>query len=1567
MNTLGLDLGTNSLGWAIVDEEKRKIIDSGVRIFPEGIQPDTIGSGDKEKSKNESRRESRQRRRHYYRKRLRKIKLLETLIRYNMCPLTYEELKLWKNWNPKEKSEGRKFPDSKEFNDWLKLNPYELRAKALYEDVSLIEFGRILYHLIQRRGFLSSRKDKDTGAIYKGDDEKAGINETLEKKGDKTLGEFLNEIRPKDNQPFSLITDNDGKEERVRARYTLRKMYIEEFERIWQRQKDNLGLEGKTATYTKTRYLEGKAKSSRNAFKIDYLRNTKGKKNVHANEVNIDGATMTEIKTKEEIPLKEFLGGRIWWEDGEMKFKSNESVLFWQRPLRSQKSLLSKCSIESRDFYDKEKKEWITIGPTPSPISHPDFERFRAWKFVNTVDIASVKSDPLKSTLTDEQREKIYEVINQKQKKKFPEIPKKLELTFDKFNYSDDTYLPHNKTISQLKPLFDEETWNKHYHGIWHCFYFYDDNDKLFEKITRDYGAKIESPDELDKIKLEDGYAGVSLKAIRNILPFLEKGYKESTAVVLGGVKNAFGDRWEYFKTTHNEMEYRIVKILRNPENKEGEAIEKIKKYLSEKENGFSFEKNDKAFNKLYHHSQQVTDKVNHDKIPEIENLRNPIVQHAVNELRRLVNELIDKYGLFEHIHVEMGRDLKAGKAKRQEITNQINDNRKKNDEAREKLTEFGLRHTRDNIQKYLLFTEIQGKAGNVVCPYTNKSISPSALLGPENAFQIEHIIPRSISLDDSFANKTLCDAKFNQLKGEKTPYQFYKENSDPNLWGGAKSWEEVAYRAFRVLPYGKAKRFTAKKDFESTDFIQRQLNDTRYISKKAKEILSRICDDVRVMPGSVTSELRHLWGLNNVLQPVKDVKLNLKTHDKEAVPHYAVLDENNKVKYALPVYNDLPQAAEDELTITGYVDKEKKFKSKYLKFSTSAGELDAGAYWAKLKINNHPQLIKRYIDRPETDEDHIALLGQVNKEKFRHNSLTKTLPAVGLDGSKKYYATFKVLDKELEPAETSKRPKAKKDELLLYGQVNGGRFKSYIYQCKTNLPDDAYWLKLKLDIEDVEFIPSENPKPEIDQNKQILITASVDNEGKLSTHVDKRYSIQKTNEPGIYWCVFDIKESPYGFTKVKNDPPKISGDEKLVEGNIWVDKYGEIRFDPKKNREDQRHHAIDAITVALAKQSYLQQLSTYYAQKDEQNRGNGAEKPQFHKPWDGFRDDVEKSVSTILIPYPKRTLTLKKVIRKIIKDGYKRRSESWAVRGEIHEKTFYGKASNIDNELKRKRVEIKKLKFKSTQGKAVYIKDIIDESLKEQILKQIRISLNDDSKTVFDRIISLEKDADSSVKKQKEITKLKSEIEDEVLNILKTKQFYRPNEGKRYKRIGKSVDIAERSPVPIRKVKVWKRLSEARVLKEKPLQYANPGENHHVLIYKDENGKLNEDIVTLWMAVERKLNNIPIYTLPEARKVDNVPKQIIEVLQKNDMFLLGLTERDLENYINNKEFLSHYLYRVQTLSSGDYYFRHHLASTLNNENEKINIKNFGSGKTGWYTYNPIKVKIDRLGNISQA
>ena len=154
---LGLDLGTNSIGWAVIEAiiENGKIakyigiVDSGVRIFPEGVEPTTIGQGDKEQSKNASRREHRQMRRQFFRKKLRKVKLMETLIDLKMCPLTIEGLHQWSKWDKSKKSEGKQFPEEPAFVEWLKLNPYELRAKASNEAVTLMELGRIFYHFIQ--------------------------------------------------------------------------------------------------------------------------------------------------------------------------------------------------------------------------------------------------------------------------------------------------------------------------------------------------------------------------------------------------------------------------------------------------------------------------------------------------------------------------------------------------------------------------------------------------------------------------------------------------------------------------------------------------------------------------------------------------------------------------------------------------------------------------------------------------------------------------------------------------------------------------------------------------------------------------------------------------------------------------------------------------------------------------------------------------------------------------------------------------------------------------------------------------------------------------------------------------------------------------------------------------------------------------------------------------------------------------------------------------------------------------------------------------------------------------
>ncbi|MCF8331374.1 MAG: hypothetical protein K9H84_02895 [Bacteroidales bacterium] len=1519
---LGLDLGTNSIGWAVVDKENQQISDAGVRIFPEGVV--NLGDGEREQSKNAERREFRQTRRQVARKKIRKIKLLELLIDQGMCPLTHEELGQWKHWKKDEKTAGRGFPESEKIKEWFKLNPYEIRSRALEENITRMEFGRILYHMIQRRGFLSSRKEsKDTGAIYKGNDAMVGIDKTREELGNRTLGQYLRNIEPKEGEPYKDVRDEEGNDKRIRGRYTLRDMYVAEFEKIWQRQARQLGLADVYIDKKKTVFLNGGKDRNRNQHRIEYLK--KHRDSVFVEEVflNNNGSTktLTKVTSMQKIPLHDHLGGSISLDNGDVKFDNKDSVLFFQRPLRSQKKLLGKCRFEN--------------NKTPVPASHPDYEEFRAWQFVNTIQFGSGQKIPL------EQRDVIVELMRSKKSTfKFAEIPKKLNLTYETFNYEDDHKVIGCPTIAQLSKLFPKDIWKNNYEKIWHDFYFYDDNERLYEKITTQFDAKLKSKDDLDKISLKtEDYGSVSLKAVKNILPFLKKGYMYNDAVVLGGVMNAFnygmenGDisRWDRFSEYHDEIERDIIRILRG-DNKEGEAIEQIKKYLSDPNNDLGFLENDSSFKKLYHHSQDVKQKAKKKKLSEIENLRNPVVQRTMNELRRLVNALLEKYESFDRISVEMGRELKLGKNARQKSKNNIFQNREKNEKAREKLTEFGLAHSRQNIQKVLLFEEIQEKAGKVVCPYSNRTINYTDLLGKENKVQIEHIIPRSVSLDDSFANKTLCDSKFNQFKGDLTPWQFYQQNNDKNLWG-ANSWDQIERRAYSLLPFSKAKKFTArKKDWNTEEFISRQLNDDRYISKKAKEILSEICDEVLVMPGAVTADLRRLWGLNNILQPVHGVEeVSYQVDEKRSIPYWAVTDQENKIKSLYPQINPKPSLAAEEICFPGYVKKD-SYESKLMSLKMNAPDLPDGKYYAKVGIEGPVRLQKKYLDRPKTGEDEIVLRGQVKNGKFNHDSLKRKPIASNELEDGTYFAKFNIIKSKFEIPKKNERPE-NKNGICLFGTVKDLVFSSYIYECRTDFDDGKYWALLDLDFENVEFTPVSTAKPKVNSD-QVVIIGDVNEEGEYTSIVDPDYNIEVDEEPGRYWAVFNIKSQPAELTAIHNPEPKVEKDEKLIEGKIWVDKNtGEIRFDPKKNRDDHRHHAIDAVTIAMTEYRYINELNRYNAQMDERNRNFSVNKPSFPDPWDSFRDDVKEVADGILVSHLKDNPVLKKISMDITKNGKKLHSEGYAVRGQLHKQFVYGKRKPYGKE------ESFHIRKSLSDLKDNQIKKIVDDRIRE-IVKLAREKEEEIRKEIKQLLAQKRKEDEEG---EKRIEEQVNDLQEKIRNL-----YTLPNRrGER---------------VPIKKVRIRENLGNTEIWKPTSNlnQYVNPRNNHHVLIYKDHDGNLQEEIVTLWEASERESQGLSKHQLPENGK------EIITTLEVNDMFLIGLPEelsdKVKDDKINTVE-LSQYLYRVQKLSSMYYTFRHHLTSSIQNEDTEIRIVSFKA----WQEKNPIKVEVNMQGILREA
>ncbi|TYB80305.1 type II CRISPR RNA-guided endonuclease Cas9 [Bizionia saleffrena] len=1524
---LGLDLGTNSIGWAVVYDENNEIAGMGSRIFPEGVVAKTIGTGEKEESKNAARRNSRQQRRQFYRKRLRKIKLLRTLIDLNMCPLSHAELDIWAKWDKSKGKIGRIAPNSKSYIEWHIQNPYYLRNKALHKDLTLFEMGRVLYHIIQRRGFLSNRKGNDEGKIYKGKEGMVGIDQTQKSIVGSTLGSFLNSIYPVEGEPFKLITDENGNELRVRARYTLRDMYVEEFDKIWTIQAKQLGLLGKVGEKNKLTFLKGNLSSNRNKKKIEKLYKKYGEENVNIEEIKNGKSEKSTFKivTKSILPLKEFFGGEIEYdEEGKVRYKSEDSLLFWQRPLRSQKGLLSKCRFEPTV---EKGGVYLQKGKSPCHLSHPTYEEFRAYQYINNIEYGK------KQKLNGIQRLIVLDLINCKDSNfDFSEIPKKLKMPYEKWNYSDDQKVPGNYTTKHLAGLFPKEIWENHKNKIWHCFYDFKDNDILVKKLISDFGLDEKLYDKVKKINLKEGYSNVSLKAVKNILPFLREGYRMSDATILGGVMNAFGNLISYFKDSEDVLVKDIIKIIRDKSNKEGEAIEKIKIYLVE--NKFGFVNDDKRFIKLYHHSQDIERKSLKEKLDPVENLRNPIVQQGINETRRLVNQLIKEHGQFDRIQVELGRNIKNSKKGRQEQSNRINENTVKNDAARELLTEYGLKHNRNNIQKVLLYKEMQDRGVVTVCPYTNTSINISDVLGAENKIQIEHIIPRSISLNDSFANKTLCDSKFNTLKGKLTPYQFYQKNNDPKLWGGAERWEDIEQRAYKLLPYYKAKCFTSKIKIEDSDvqssFIERQLNDMRYISKKTKEIMSQVCDDVRVLPGSLTAELRHLWGLNNILQPVMDLDItNNNIKEDRVYPHYVVMDEDNKAVSTIVLYNKKPALKPRETTITGIINKD-VFKTidDYVNLTYDTRALNNGKYWLKLKLSQPTKMVRIFKERPESTEKELVLRGKIDREKFKNNSVGM-INAKNFDNGS-YWAKLAIKDKKFVLPEIEKQPKKLRNQVLLFGEVKDNYFTSFIYECETNKIDGKYWLLLDVDLDNANFNRAINEMPAFDLN-QIRIEGTLNSEGVFVSEVDTDHRFKSKEKAGKYWVVFDIVEKPNEFNAIENPKPILEDNQTLIEGNIWVDKYtGEIKFDPKKNRGDHRHHAIDALVVALSKQSYFQQLSDYNAQREAKYKGLPYEKEQlnFPEPWTDFHTTAKNKAEKILVSHKQNRKVLTQVRKRIIKNGQTYTSVGDAVRGQLHKENIYGQ---------------RQAPFEISKGYHIRkkVSDLKDNQLKKIVDLEIR-------KIIVNARVE-------EVKMQKQITilltqKKKSRTDEEELIIANQIESFQKDIQQLYTLKNKNGE-----PVPIKKVRVREEMSNAQKVKELN-QYVNPRNNHHILIYKDENGELKECINSFWKVVERQKQKQPIYQLPNTYNKG----RIINTLEENDMFLLGLTDEEYNDSKMNYDFLTKHLFRVQKISEGDYSFRHHLASTLENKKEQVRI---GSLKK-WKEMNPIKVKLTEIGSL---
>ncbi len=258
------------------------------------------------------------------------------------------------------------------------------------------------------------------------------------------------------------------------------------------------------------------------------------------------------------------------------------------------------------------------------------------------------------------------------------------------------------------------------------------------------------------------------------------------------------------------------------------------------------------------------------DRLPPVlkwnSSLRNPAVARTLTELRKLVNEIVRVHGKPKQIRIELARDLKRARKERERFSKEIDEQTKARDFARARiLSEAGVgQPRRSDVEKALLWEECGG-----LCPYTGRSIPFASLFGKNPQFDVEHILPFSRSLDNSFQNKTLCYHEENrQHKRNRTPFEAYASNPD--------RYREVIgrVRGFqgRAVP-AKLRRFEMEKIPD--DFVNRQLADTRYASRLAGDYLALLyggrsdaagTQRIQISTGGITAHLRNEWLLNSIL-----------------------------------------------------------------------------------------------------------------------------------------------------------------------------------------------------------------------------------------------------------------------------------------------------------------------------------------------------------------------------------------------------------------------------------------------------------------------------------------------------------------------------------------------------------------------------------------------------------------------------------------------------------------------------------------------------------------------------
>jgi len=1008
---LGLDLGTNSIGWAVVNAEETardnetsylkpiNISSAGSRIIP--MSADILGDFDKGNSISQTADRTRYRatRRLLERNLQRRERLLRILKKMGFLPdhfankidefgkiVDYSEPKL--AWH-KSSDGGLDFLFKDSFNEMLadfaknqpqlvangKKIPYDwtiyyLRKKALNQRISKEELAWILLHFNQKRGYYQLRgeeEEQDGKTIEFLAQKVIRIEATDEKKGDDIwynvylengmvyrrssripldwegkIKEFIVTTELEKNGTPKL--DKDGNVKR-----SFRAPKDDDWTLLKKKTEHDIDTSNKTVGY----YIYDSLLSNPNQKIIGKLVRTIERK-YYKEELRLILTKQSELipELQDELLYKACINELYPNNDAHRNniAKPNftnlfiDDILFYQRPLKSKKSLINDCPYESR--FDKDGN----VHPIKCIAkSNPLFQEFRLWQFVQNLRIYQrervfigeqnklatdfdVTDEILK---TEDDYVRLFEWLNDRASIKQDTLLSsffkfKKEKGKDKYpyrwNYVEDKEYPCNETKAIILNGLDKCGLNQAIltdefeTSLWHILYSVEDKGEIC-KALKTFAQKNNLPDSFAevfaKIKpFKKEYGSYSEKAIKKLLPLMRIGKYWSPDLIDTSVKE------------------RIDKII------DGEYDETIKNRVREKAINLSDITQFKGlpvwltcYIVYNRHSESNGDKWN--KPEDIDNflngfsqhtLRNPIVEQVVTETLRTVRDIWKQEGSIDEIHLELGREMKNPADKRRKMTENILQNENTNLRIKAMLLEFmnpelGIKNVRpyspsqqeilriyeenalDNLTKddkdFEFVSKIsktaQPSKSDIVkykcwleqkyrSPYTGEMIPLAKLF--TSAYEIEHVIPQSRYFDDSFSNKVICESEVNKLKDRQLGFEFIKNHKGEKVQISLGHTVEILsvedYEKFVKDHYSNNRLKMKKLLMEDIpdSFIERQMNDSRYISKYIKGLLSNI---VRVKEangdyepeavsknliscnGSITDRLKKDWGMNDV------------------------------------------------------------------------------------------------------------------------------------------------------------------------------------------------------------------------------------------------------------------------------------------------------------------------------------------------------------------------------------------------------------------------------------------------------------------------------------------------------------------------------------------------------------------------------------------------------------------------------------------------------------------------------------------------------------------------------